>query len=234
MSGVSAANTPPTPPAKARGNLDDARTRTIIELLLLGRPLEAEARLRELNAARRHGLQHRHKFQIERIESYFRQHAGRDPWPANFQPGQLIHFREVLGGLLDTVPLKLLLEDLKAECGDKQSLLYFLSTEQGKRASRWEMLAVDCRERQIEAERQKFRREAVLAYERIFGAEGPVKPSWVVKLEDEAKQIRHLIPLTTNEGSLAEMRQRLGFIRTRLEHWEHIQNGKQTPGSAAR
>lgn len=207
--------------------LDDARLRQVIELLLLGRPLEAEAKLRELNAARRHVLQHRHQQQIGRIEQYFRQHAGREPWPENFQPGQLIHFREVLGGLLDTVPLKLLLEDLKTECGDKQSLLYFLSTDQGKRASRWEMLAVLERERQIEAEKQKFRQEAVAAYERIFGAAGPVKPSWVVKLEDERKQIRHLMPVTTDEGERMRMKTRLEFLDFRLGQWEKKQNDKQ-------
>lgn len=209
--------------AGSRRAADDSLIKRVLELVLLGLTVEAEAALRELNAARRHGLNHRHSQQIRRIEEYFRQHAGRPAWPENFQPGQLIHFRDILGGLLECAPLRVYLEDLKAECGDKQSLLYFVSTEQGKRASRWEMLALRHREEQHEQEKQRFAAEATEAYARLFPVVAELgKPSWVVKLEDEAKRLERLLPLLKAEETAMkmEMRERLGMIRSRLAHWQ--------------
>lgn len=203
--------------------------RHVIELLLLGHTLEAEAKLRELNAARRHGKQHRHGVQIARIEQYFRQTAGREPWPADFKPGQLIHFRELLGGLLDEMPLRQLLEDLKAEAVGKQSLLYFLSTDQGRRASRWEMLLCDWRERQLAEDKARWHAEAVAAYEQLFPTIGELgRPSWVIRLEDELKQLEHLLPLTTDSAARREMQQRGGVIRAALAKFDKGAQTQQT------
>ncbi len=194
----------------------DAAIREVIWELLRLETFAAEARLREINAARRHGLQHRHGQQIRRIEEYFERCAGRGAWPADFQPGQLIHFREVLGGLLSMAPLRIYLDDLKADAGVRRSLLYYLSTEQGKRASRWEMLALAHKQTEYESEKARWAEEAKSAFARIFGDEGSGKPAWVQRLEDEARQLEHLLPLTVGDAERAEMRQRLGFIKRRL------------------
>lgn len=208
------------PPKVAKPTLGGDQIKRVIELLLLADSFQAEAVLREVNAARRHGLNHRHGTQIQRIEGYFREHSGRPPWPTDFQPGQLIHFREVLGGLLECAPLKTYLEDLKATCHERNSLLYYLSTEQGKRASRWEMLALDHKLAQHEAQKQKFALEAKEAYLKLFGTQVPGKQAWVVKLEDELKQVEHLLPLTQDESKKREMRERAEFIRQRIAKFQ--------------
>ncbi len=235
LGGDQNAEAPPTPPAKARGNQNrraasDVLVRQVLELVLLDRTFEAEAALRELNAARRHGLNHRHRQQIERIEQYFQQVSGRPAWPGNFQPGQLIHFRDVLGQLCECVPLAKLLDDLKAEAGGRNSLLYFISTEQGKRASRWEMLALKEKEEQHERDKLKWQAESVAAYERLFGKTGPAEiPSWVVLLEDERRRIEHLMPLTQDRSQRVEMEQRLEFIKKRVQNWEQTQSRPPLP-----
>lgn len=214
--------TSPPSSARAGGNVD--RIRRIVELILLDDTFEAEAVLRELNAAKRHGLNHRHSRQIQRIEQYFEQVSGRKPWPVDFQPGQLIHFRDVIGLILKTVPLSRLLDDLKTGAMGKNSLLYFLSTEQGKRSSRWEMLALVVKQERHEADKLKYKAEAKLAYERIFGAGGQAKPSWIVKLEDERRQKEFLLQQTHNRDERVELEQRLEFIKKRVLGWEQSQN----------
>lgn len=201
----------------------DDPIREILLRLLLHDTFAAEALLRDYNAARRHGLNHRHGQQIRRLEQYFSQHAGRPAWPPGFQPGQLIHFREILGGLLTMAPLKIFLEDLKGEAGLRQNLLYFLSTEQGKRASRWEMLALDHKRGQYEQDKARWAKESREAYDRMFGAEVSGQPSWITRLADEARQLEHLLPLVTEDSARAEMRQRLGQIQRRLAEW-HAQS----------
>lgn len=139
----------------------------VVELLLSGQVRAAEVLLREWLASQDYLLAHSRSVQIRRVESYFREQSGKPPWPADFSSGDLIHWRGQLGGILSDVPLARLLDDLKGSARGRQNLLYYLSAEKGKRASRWEMLLCDYRVERWEAAKKQERADAEKFFEEL-------------------------------------------------------------------
>jgi hypothetical protein len=125
----------------------------------------AEIELRELIAEESFWAQSSKSRQISRVEEVFRALTRRSPWPENFRAAERIYWRGRLGGILMGVPLGRLIDDLKATAAGRQNLLYYLISEGGTRASRWEMLLCQCREQEWRREKQQEARDAA----RFFG-----------------------------------------------------------------
>jgi len=163
----------------------------VIRELMLGNCRTGLARLRELVAEDEARQSHAKGRQIMRVEEVFRKEARNEPWPS-MPPGDRIHWRGVLGGLLNELPLARVIEDLQATAAGKKSLIYYLSSAGGTRASRWEMLL--CRFREEEWQQEKAReKQQANEFFRHFGNQTPLPeamlPEWVRRLKIERQAI---------------------------------------------
>lgn len=207
---------PPPPRAAAASPMTDALWE-IVKLLVLGQVREGEVKLRELLAGQDIYYRHRHGQQIVRVEQYFRDVNGRSPWPLDMTPQDRQYWQGKLGGLLSELPLARILADLKANPG-KQNLVYFLSTDRGARASRWEMLLVTHREEAWQAAKTKEKQDAA----RFFGQDPlpvqPVQAEWIDKLALELRAVEFALTLKELPADRRrEYEERRGRIRAVFE-----------------
>lgn len=206
-------------PTKWRKGISEGIWR-IMELVIEGRLAEAEVRLREELASVEYHAMHAQGRAISRIEQVYGQITKRDPWPADFRPSERIHWRGKLGIILSVVPLPRLLEDLSKTALPTRNLLYYLSAERGKRASRWEMLLCTVREEQHTKDKEQERKDA----ERFFAA-GQValpavkraEPDWVARLKVEREMLaRELLaqpaPALQRRREIAQRQEQIGEI----------------------
>ncbi|MDD5089059.1 MAG: hypothetical protein PHI18_09735 [bacterium] len=206
-----------TPCKDEGGRMKDEKLQTripepvwaVIRALMLGQTRTGLARLREIAAEDEFRLTHARRNQIARVEAVFQREAKRSAWPADLSSADLIHWRGTLGGLLGELPLARVIDDLQATAQGKQSLIYYLSSEGGKRASRWEMLLCEHREKEWQEakvhEGQMAKRRMA---ELMGGHTGPplpetMLPEWVQRLRLEKRVL-----MTEMEGEIPNERRR--------------------------
>jgi hypothetical protein len=208
---------------------DDETLRRVVGEVLLRNTVEAEAILRTFNECKGQLAKHQHGQQIERVEEYFKQQTGHEPWPERIPDGMLMHFRGKIGMVLNRVKLARLLEDIKA-AKEVKNLIYFLSTDSGKKASRWEMLMVEAREEELVRNKALERAEMQVAWERIFGGKDEggrmkdetkkVEPTWVIRQKAERDNLIYLNKAGASTTNYHENKQRISDINRRLQHWD--------------
>ncbi len=146
-------------------------------LLLDGHTRAAEAVLREYHYEKSYWAQHRQAGAVARVEAVFRQCAGTEPWPSDLSDQHRQFWRLKLAGLLVELPVALVIDDLKATAAGKGSLIYYMSSDRGTRASRWEMLLCDHREAEWQKVKQE-EKEAAKSFD-LGGLAKKVDPDWV-------------------------------------------------------
>ena len=136
---------------------------------------------------------HSHAKQIQRVEQVFSQISGRPPWPQDATTQQLNSWRGIIGGILHEWPLAKAIDDLNATAREVRDLRYYIISDGGERASRWDMAL--CTHREIEWQKRKSE-EAQQAREFFEGAPiqtppyppvngGGMEPEWVQRTRKE-------------------------------------------------